>query len=440
MTAGTSMSRFAGSGTSSSMPSSRLAFLLLAAFACVSGACARSSTLLERADAGAGDAGARDDAAAFDARSDAPVTLVGTAECDEAPLLPLDVTVREQPISDAVAPPPSPASCWSGLLLPSLFYRIELPPLTGAEVRAQVTDGGPRADVSFTDRCAPPPGSDQCAYYQTTFVGPNAASFVSNSTDSTIYVVVRVSFEEPLSGTVAITTVRYDLGNEIVCDRAPALPPDAPVVSGRGNVIDNCDYTAERVFHTVTLPPRTKLEPLDGVPATPGAWSCTCGVPPELRNTADSPAVRTVASPAQQRVGWTAVDLEPNATCDRAIAVAASAPAPPAALDRGGDLETGCDLRVESPLYYSVLVPAATRVTVTATPSGTSGDSGLVVLGMTGCAGSCIGTNSGLAIYDVALTWENAGSADRELIVAVGIDGGAPSGSSVSVRAELEPL
>lgn len=412
---------------------SRVTFAGLIALSCLH--CTKSSVLLQ-GDGGMGDVSSPD------VMQDTTVVPPGdgSPSCDDAPLLPNDATWPDQVIGTAVAPMPLPESCYDGLLNPSLYYRLEVPPGIGVEVSVEAAPPQ-RPDVSFADACRPATGQERCEYWQTSSRGPSATEFISNSTGAPLTVLVRVSFEEPLDGLATISTQSVVLGDEILCDRAPVLAPDVVVTTGRGNVIDNCDFSGERVFHTLEIPPRSLAEPVSPAVASPGAWSCACDNQSSLRNTSDALSRINATTPALREVGWTATALESNQSCETPLMLDPGPAGPTQTMMLGGDPAQSCaGASLESPLYYQVNVPTQQRAIVTATPSNASGDSLLELEARRLCGSPCEASASGLAIRDIELTIDNPGTGDTLFIVTVANTADRLRSAQVQLQVRTEPL
>ncbi|MEM9196086.1 MAG: hypothetical protein AAGF12_43375, partial [Myxococcota bacterium] len=404
--------------------------------------CTNSSVLLagpSGADSSV-DPDASSDAANADTTPDAE-TLPGdgSPNCTDAPLLPNDAVWPNQRIASAIAPRPLPESCYSGVLNPSLYYRLEVPSNVGVEVSV-TAPAGQRPDVSMADACTPENPGGRCEYWQTSTSGPRATEFVSNSTTASLTVIVRVSFEEPLVGQATITTRSVLLDGGIDCANAPTLIPETVVTTGRGNVIDNCDFTGERVFHQLLLPPRTVAEPLADA-TFPGAWSCRCDDRPSLRNASDAPQAVTATSSPLTQVGWTATPLEANAICADARRIAPGSPSAPQRLFLGGERMSACSGgMLDAPLFYEVNVPTQMQAIVTATPQGASGDSFLELEARRNCGGTCEASSSRLAIGDAELVVPNPGTAPENIIIVVSNIGDRLRDATVALRVELAPF
>jgi hypothetical protein len=214
-------------------------------------------------------------------RPDASVALDaprGAAQCGEAALLALDTT---EAIDVTQAIVPELGSCWSGDEA-YVFRRIEVPPLTGVEIR---TEGADAPVVHLHEECSLGDG-DRCVRFGPSgFFSPGEpvrTTYYGNPERTARSLYVAFWWVGEGETPFRVITRSSPVAEHGACDRPEPLAPNDLVTAGsaRGGTYESwsCWYLPESHFYDVALPGMHVAVPLEGShavsvdPAARGVW------------------------------------------------------------------------------------------------------------------------------------------------------------------------
>jgi hypothetical protein len=315
---------------------------------------------------GSGDAGVPPSP---DARrgTDAPLL---TPRCVDAPILGLDTT---ESIDIAQAVLPEEGSCWSSSEEPYVFRRIEVPPLTGVEIR---TDGVDAPVVHLHESCAPQGGEDRCVRFGPSgFFGPGErerTTYYGNPERTPRLLYVSFWWVGEGETPFTVTTRSGSVAEHGACDQPSSLVPGElrAAETSRGGTYESwsCWYLPESHFYDVEVPARHVAVPLEGSQLLRATGGCDCAAltsPDPLVNLTNEPQVLHLEAEPSQAIGVRFEPLPSVAVCEDAEVLPLDGVTRP--LARFPRLIAGLgECAYNDPHYYSVEIPARRSVEIEA--------------------------------------------------------------------------
>ncbi len=314
----------------------------------------------------AGDAGARVDASAVtDAARNGDTFVIPLRGCDDAPTLGLDTT---ETVAAAAGVVPAPGSCWDSLE-PYVFRRVEVPALTGVEIR---TDGADAPVAHFFEGCAP--AGERCVSFGPSgFFAPfepTRTTYYGNPSATPRSLIVAFWWVGDGETPFVITTRSGPVAEHGACDRARSLEPGelVPAATARGGTYESwsCWYLPESHFYDVEVPARHVALPLEGSQALRATGGCDCAplaTPDPLVNLSSRPTTLHLEAEPSAPLGVRFEPLPDAAICEAAPRLLVDGLV--REIERFPRLISGIgDCVYNDPHHYTVEIPALRSVEV----------------------------------------------------------------------------
>jgi hypothetical protein len=304
-------------------------------------------------------------------RPDASVALDaprGAAQCGEAALLALDTT---EAIDVTQAIVPELGSCWSGDEA-YVFRRIEVPPLTGVEIR---TEGADAPVVHLHEECSLGDG-DRCVRFGPSgFFSPGEpvrTTYYGNPERTARSLYVAFWWVGEGETPFRVITRSSPVAEHGACDRPEPLAPNDLVTAGsaRGGTYESwsCWYLPESHFYDVALPAMHVAVPLEGSQLLRATGGCDCAPlssSDPLVNLSDAATMLHLEADPTQAIGLRFEPLPAVASCERAAALPLDGIARP--VERFPRIVSGLGrCAYNDPHHYAVEIPPGRALLVEA--------------------------------------------------------------------------